>query len=131
MEKAKWGAQKTARVLDVMRADYMSSEESEVDEITKKIVRYNVRRLPWESPSLRRAKKKLDRLHMSSLSELVQSRIVSREDGQPSIRPKPKDCPEWAAKNEDDNVLDESAQSLSPSDSSLNDSVNDILNDSI
>ncbi|CAB3989652.1 Hypothetical predicted protein, partial [Paramuricea clavata] len=44
---------------------------------------------------------------------LVRSRIVPREDGQPSLRPKPNDFPEWAAKNEDDNVVDESAQSLS------------------
>ncbi|CAB3986619.1 Hypothetical predicted protein, partial [Paramuricea clavata] len=37
--------------------------------------------------------------------------LFSREDGQPSIRPNPNDCPEWAAKNKDDNV-DGSAQSL-------------------
>ncbi|CAB4030607.1 Hypothetical predicted protein, partial [Paramuricea clavata] len=66
---------------------YMSSEESEVDETTKRIMRYNI--------------------------QLVRSRIVPREGGQPSIRPKPNDFPEWAAKNEDDNVVDESAHSLS------------------
>ena len=56
--KCKWGAQETARVFDVMRADYISSEENDVDETTKTIVRYNVRRLPWESPSLYEGKRK-------------------------------------------------------------------------
>ena len=37
-----------------MNPDYMSSEESEIDEIDDKIVKYNVRKLPWESRALRK-----------------------------------------------------------------------------
>jgi hypothetical protein len=106
----------------------MSSEESEIDEIDDKIVKYNVRNFPWESRALRKVKRKLDKLHTASLSDLVQRRLIPPEVGQPSIRPKPNNCPEWAAATEE-----RATQSSSASDTSvnLNDSFNDSLNDSI
>ncbi|XP_028416020.1 uncharacterized protein LOC114539576 [Dendronephthya gigantea] len=118
LEKACYDAQKTAKFADVMKSEYMSSEESEFDESTEnKIVRYNVQKLPWESRALRRMKRKLDKLHNASLSDLVQKRV-----GEPSTRPKPKDCPEWAAL---DNAIENNSQSLNSSDTSLNDSFDD------
>ena len=109
-----------------MRSDYMSSEESEIDDLDNKIVKYNVRKLPWESRALRKVKRKLDKLHTASLSELVQKRLIPREVGQRSIRPKPNNCPEWAAVSEED-----ATQSASDTSVNLNDSFNDILNDSL
>jgi hypothetical protein len=108
-----------------MKPDYMSSEDSEIDDLDDKIVKYNVRKLPWESRALRKVKRKLDKLHTASLSDLVQKRLIPREGGQLSIRPKPKDCPEWAA-------LAGKVLLLSASDTSVNsnDSFSDILNDS-
>lgn len=116
-----------------MKPEYMSSEESEFDESTEnKIVKYNVRKLPWESRALRRMKRKLDRLHTASLSELVQKRVIPREVGELSTRPKPKDCPEWAALSAStaDNSTEDVTQSLNSSDTSLNDSFNDTFNES-
>ncbi len=51
------------RVAEVMRPDYVSSEESKIDDLDNKMVKYNVRKLPWESRALRKVKKKLDKLH--------------------------------------------------------------------
>ena len=51
------------RVADVMRPDYVFSEESEIDDLDNKIVKYNVRKLPWESRALRKVKRKLNKLH--------------------------------------------------------------------
>ena len=87
-----------AKVLEVLKPEYMSSEESDADDETPhKVIKCNVRKLPWESRSLRKAKKKLDRLHHDSLCELVQRRVLSRETGEPSTRRKPINCPDWAA----------------------------------
>jgi hypothetical protein len=86
-----------SRVSEVLRPEYISSEESEIDEKTNKVSKYNVRSLSWESRALRRAKRKLDKLHTASLSDLVKRRINLREVGLPSNRPKPLNCPDWAA----------------------------------
>ncbi len=51
------------RVAEVMRPDYVSSEESKIDDLDNKIVKYNVRKLPWDSRALRKVKRKLDKLH--------------------------------------------------------------------
>ncbi|CAB3988643.1 Hypothetical predicted protein [Paramuricea clavata] len=111
VEKANWGAQKTARVFDVMRAGYCTRPQKKARSTKQQkglcvttFVGY-----PGRVHLYTKGKEKVRQaLHTLSLSE-----PVPREDGQPSIRPKPNDFPEWAAKNEDDNVVDESAQSLS------------------
>ncbi|CAB4011275.1 Hypothetical predicted protein, partial [Paramuricea clavata] len=116
VEKANWGAQKTARVFDVMRAGYCTRPQKKARSTKQQkglcvttFVGY-----PGRVHLYTKGNEKVRQvLHTLSLSELVRSRIVPREDGQPSIRHKPNDFPEWAAKNEDDNVVDESAQSLS------------------
>ena len=58
-----WSQRKVAKVADVLRMEYMSSDESEVDEETRRVKRYVVRSFSWESRELKRAKKKLDRSH--------------------------------------------------------------------
>jgi hypothetical protein len=85
------------RVSEVLRPEYISSEESEIDEETNKSSKYNVRSLSWESRALGRAKRKLDKLHTETLSDLVKKRINLRDVGLPSNRPKPLNCPDWAA----------------------------------
>ena len=119
-----------AKVLEILKPEYMSSEESEADdEPPHKIIKYSVRKLPWESRSLRKAKRKLDRLHHDSLSELIKRRVVPRETGEPSTRRNPINCPDWAAavaEPEEDNAVqavDGSGVSSSDNaDSSFNDS---------
>ena len=66
-----------AKVLEILKPEYMSSEESEADdEPFHKIIKYSVRKLPWESRSLQKPKRKLDRLHHDSLSELIKRRVT-------------------------------------------------------
>lgn len=57
LEKTSWDAGKIAKVLEILKSEYISSEESEADdEPPHKVIKYNVRKLPWESRSLRKAK---------------------------------------------------------------------------
>ena len=78
-----------AKVLEILKPEYMSSEESEADdEPFHKIIKYSVRKLPWESRSLRKPKRKLDRLHHDSLSELIKRRVTKTYvDIQKKFRP--------------------------------------------
>lgn len=92
--KDNWSDSKKAQVAEVMFNDYMSSEESEVEEDGRRV--YVVKPLPWESDELKKKKRSLDREHLSSLSQLVRHRIAPRRKGQPSQRQKPDSCPDWA-----------------------------------
>ena len=57
---------------EILKPEYVSSEESEVDEENaNSVIKYKIHRLPWESRELRRAKRKLERLHRESLSGLI------------------------------------------------------------
>ncbi|XP_028416023.1 uncharacterized protein LOC114544620 [Dendronephthya gigantea] len=96
IEKMGWNQTKVAKVADVMRMDYMSSEKSEVDEETNRIKHYKVRKLSWESRELKRTKKKLDKNHKDSLPGLSKRAVTPREEGEPSGKPKPANCPGWA-----------------------------------
>lgn len=85
-----------AKVADVLRMEYMSSDESEVDEETNRVKRYVVRSFAWESRELRRAKKKIDKSHQDSLPGLSRRVFIPREQGEPSDKPRPANCPDWA-----------------------------------
>ena len=85
-----------AKVADVLRMEYMSSEESEVDEDTLRVKHYVVRGFSWESRELKRAKRKLDKSHQDSLPGLSKRVFLPREPGEPSEKPKPANCPDWA-----------------------------------
>ena len=53
---------------EILKPEYMSSEESEVDEENaNSVIKYKIHKLPWESRELRRAKRKLERLHKESV----------------------------------------------------------------
>lgn len=91
-----WNQEKVAKVADVMRMDYMSSEESDVDEKTGGVKHYKVRKVSWESRKLRLAKKKLDKNHQDSLPGLSKRAFLPRKQGEPSGKPKPANCPDWA-----------------------------------
>ena len=101
MGKMGWSTEKVAKVADVLRPEYMSSEESEVDDedTTCAVKRYLVHSLPWESSSLKKIKRKLDKSHKKSLNGLVTRLRKPREVGQPSRREMPANCPEWAMKS--------------------------------
>jgi hypothetical protein len=53
------------KVADVLTMEYMSSDESEMDEKTHGhgVKQYNLRKFTWESGDLKRAKRKLDKSH--------------------------------------------------------------------
>jgi len=96
--KDNWNAARKAEVAQVMRIDYMSSEESEVEEDGGRKI-YNVKPLSWESQELKKHKKSLDRNHMASLPLLVRQRVAPRKKGNPSMRAKPQSCPDWACQS--------------------------------
>ncbi|CAB4035297.1 Hypothetical predicted protein [Paramuricea clavata] len=109
-----WSQRRVAKVADVLRMDFMSSEESEVEEETLKVKRYNVRRFAWESRELRRLKKKLDQRHQDSLPGLSKRVFIPREQGELSNKPKPANCPDWACvvENAPTNAQDETPDDL-------------------
>ena len=72
----------------------MSSEESSPED--KGEQKYVVRRLSWEGNQLQKVKKKLDKMHKKSLSPFVRKRLILREDGPLSLKPRPDHCPAWA-----------------------------------
>jgi hypothetical protein len=85
-----------AKIADILRIEYMSTEESDVDE--ERVQHYKVRKLSWESRELRRAKRKLDKNHLDSLpgAGLSKRVMIPRQQGEPSTKPKPTNCPDWA-----------------------------------
>ena len=92
-----WSDAKRAKVAEVMYCDYMSSEESDVDDGGNKI--YVVRPLQWQSDKLTKKKKALDRHHSRSLARLVRERLGGRIQGTQSTREVPDSCPGWAKKD--------------------------------
>lgn len=89
-----------AKVAAVLTPEYMSSEESELDE-QNKVVHYSVHHLSWESQRLAKAKRKLDKVHEESLPGVVKRLVFPRQDGQPSTRQIPHNCPDWACTSTD------------------------------
>lgn len=103
-----------AKVADILRMEFMSSEESEVEEETFKVKRYKVRSFAWESRELRRSKRKLDQSHQDSLPGLSKRVFIPREKGEPCNKPKPANCPDWACvvENAPTNAQDETPADL-------------------
>ncbi|XP_031562827.1 uncharacterized protein LOC116298482 [Actinia tenebrosa] len=97
LDSKKWSNEKKAKIASCLHPDYISSEESEVEEEEPfKTVAYIVKPLNWESQELKKAKKSLDKHHKDSLPDLVKRRVIPRRNGHPSRRQKPNDCPDWA-----------------------------------
>ena len=94
LNNASWSVGKVAKVAAVLTPEYISSEESKLDE-QNRVVHYSVRRLSWESRRLAKAKKKLDKVHKESLPGVVKRLVFPRKNGQPSTRQKPHNCPNW------------------------------------
>ena len=93
--KQHWTSERKAKIIEVLRMDYMSSEESEQECLSPhRTINYVVRPLPWQSNELKKIKKRLDRGYNDGLSELVKKRTLPRSVGEPSSRRKPSDCPE-------------------------------------
>ena len=74
---------------DVLTMEYMSSDESEMDEKTHGhgVKQYNLRKFTWESGDLKRAKRKLDKSHQDSLRGQSKRVLIPREQGEPSSTP--------------------------------------------
>ena len=103
-----------AKVADVLRMEFMSSEESEIVEETLKVKQYNVRSFAWESRELSRLKRKLDQSHQDSLPGLSKRIFIPRKKGEPCDKPKPANCPDWACvvENGTTNAQDETPGDL-------------------
>ena len=84
-----------AKVAAVLTSEYMSSEESKLDE-QNRVAHYSVRCLLWGSRKLAKAKKKLAKVHKESLPGVIKRLLIPRKNGQPSTRQKPNNCPNWA-----------------------------------
>ena len=91
------------RAAEVLLLDAMSSEESSYEDDGNgqpKVAGYKVKRLPWESRSLRKTKNKLDKAYQRSLTkrakEITLPRTVSSDLSE---REPPHDLPEWAFEN--------------------------------
>ena len=98
LEKKDWTTERKAKVVEAMRMEYMSSEESEHEsEPPHKTKQYIVRPLTWQSNELKRFKRRLDKGHLESLPELIRKRTLPRTVGTPSSRGMPDNCPEWAS----------------------------------
>ena len=94
-----WDHHKKGQVAEVLREEAMSSEEScfEEEGETRKLVSYQVKRLPWESRKLKKYKKKLDIAYRKSLPKRARDRILPREVSENlSARDIPEDLPGWA-----------------------------------
>ena len=90
------------KMKEILRKEYMSSEESETEEreengLKKTITRYSVRRLPWERKKMKFLKKEMDRAYFKSLTKHAQGMVKERKPGTDSNRPCPQG-PEWAVR---------------------------------
>ena len=84
--------------MEILEPIYMSSEESEVEEVDgKEVVSYRVRALPWERTKLRNLKVKLDSAYTKSLSPYCKGMRKERKPGNDSLR-EPPSGPSWAVR---------------------------------
>ena len=77
----KWcDAREKGSAAEVLLLEAMSSEESSYEdgEGEPKLVGYSVKRLSWESRSLRKTKKKLGKAYNNSLTKRARDRILPR-----------------------------------------------------
>ncbi|XP_074632038.1 uncharacterized protein LOC141890454 isoform X1 [Acropora palmata] len=91
------------RAAEVLLLDAMSSEESSYEDDgdgQPKVVGYKVKRLPWESRSLRKTKKNLDKAYQKSLTKRAKERTLPRTvSSDLSEREPPHGLPDWAVEN--------------------------------
>ena len=93
--KIDWEGRKKEQMADVLREDFMSSEDSDSG---KEV--YKVKTLPWESEQLSKNKRRLDEFHASRQSMHSQQRFVKRvRITGATVREQPSDCPAWACNN--------------------------------
>ena len=106
LERMDWDVGKKGKVAEILVQDAMSSEDSCLEsdgeaEGKKRVIKYEVRRLSWESRQLRKIKKKLNTKYRKGLSKRACNRILPREDAdQNSNRNVPENFPEWAVQAE-------------------------------
>ncbi|KAK2574001.1 hypothetical protein P5673_000115 [Acropora cervicornis] len=94
---------------EVLYMDYMSSEDSDYEEIEdpiteereRKLACYITKKLPWEKTSLTSLKSRLDRAYHNSLSSHARAMSKPRKVGGLSTRPAPEG-PSWAVRQPDD-----------------------------
>lgn len=87
---------------EVLNEDYMSSEESEneADDDGRNVFHgFRVKSLKWESKRLTSRKEKLDSIYDQFFSRRLRRQPRIRSKRFLSDRPCPKDCPNWANKD--------------------------------
>lgn len=96
MEKVKkWDKNLKEKVAEVLTDEYMSSEESSIEDDSAV---YVIKTIPWESSQLKKRKRKLDKAYEKSSGKRSKQRSVKRvrKDEIISLREKPDNCPKWA-----------------------------------
>ncbi|KAJ7388999.1 hypothetical protein OS493_034388 [Desmophyllum pertusum] len=96
LEKVKkWDKNLKGKVAEVLTDEYMSSEESSIEDDSAV---YVIKTIPWESSQLKKRKRKLDKAYEKSSGKRSKQRSVKRvrKDEIISLREKPDNCPKWA-----------------------------------
>lgn len=89
------------KVMKVLTPDYLSSEESDVDE-QGDFQQFIVRRLPWQNERFQALKDKLEEVHKARLSPQHRRQLKARHVSMvPSKRQAPEDCPKFVRREED------------------------------
>lgn len=92
---------KREKVMKVLTPDYLSSEESDINE-EGEFQHFNVRRLPWQNERFRELKDKLEEVHKARLSPQHQRQLKARRVSMvPSKRKAPEDCPKFVRREEE------------------------------
>jgi hypothetical protein len=95
----KWSVSVKGAMAEVLREDYMSSEESQYETDSENVNGYLVKPLGWESKKLERRKHKLDKAYKDAQTARSQKRMIKRiRIDQCSKRPCPQEFPQWACK---------------------------------
>ena len=88
---------------EVLTEDYMSSEDTDIDEAGKSA--NSVKELSWESRMLIKRKKAFDKFYVGQQSKRTRDRSIKRVRGSMlANRDMPEDCPEWAVLNTQEEI---------------------------
>nr|XP_022287035.1 uncharacterized protein LOC111099855 [Crassostrea virginica] len=86
------------KLLKVMESEYLSSEESDLDEDGNSF--FKVRRLRWQRDTFRELKDHLEYVHRDQLTPQYQAQLKKREVVERfSSRGAPEDCPKFVRRN--------------------------------
>lgn len=77
----------------LMKVEFMSSEESDIDGEEDVFVIHD---LPWRKPSVKRMFSSLDAESSKNKSSQAKRQMKRRVSAGSSSRPKPTSCPKWA-----------------------------------